>query len=43
VRNSPGLDEVDGDRLEGVLRRAERSLDEEDAAPIRAVFESYAY
>ena len=34
---------MDSDRLEEVLRRAERSLDEKDAALIRAVFESYAY
>ena len=43
VRNTLELVEVDSDRLEEVLRRAERSLDEEDAALIRAVFESYAY
>ena len=30
-------------RLEEVLRRVEQSLDEKDAALIRAVFESYAY
>jgi transposase len=43
MRNAPELVEVDGERLEEVLRRAERSLDEKDAALIRAVFESYAY
>ena len=43
MRNSPELVEVDGTRLEEVLRRAEQSLDEEDAALVRAVFESYAY
>src|SRR5262249_61959088 len=29
--------------LEEVLRRVEQSLDEQDAALVRAVFESYAY
>src|SRR3954451_9594534 len=43
MRKTPGLVEVDSDRLEEVLRRAERSLDEKDAELIRAVFESYAY
>src|SRR4051812_47533175 len=43
MRNAPELVEVDYERLEEVLRRAERSLDEKDAALIRAVFESYAY
>src|SRR3954453_11931635 len=43
MRNSPELVEVDSARLEEVLRRAEQALDEEDAALIRAVFESYAY
>ena len=43
VRNALELVDVDSDRLEEVLRRAERSLDEKDAALIRAVFESYAY
>ena len=43
MRNSPGLVEVDGTRLEEVLRRVEQSLDEEDSALVRAVFESYAY
>jgi transposase len=43
MRNALELVEVDSDRLEEVLRRAEQSLDEQDAALIRAVFESYAY
>jgi transposase len=43
MRNSPELVEVDGTRLEEVLRRVEQSLDEKDAALVRAVFESYAY
>src|SRR4029077_4520024 len=43
MRNTLELVEVDSDRLEEVLRRAEGSLDEKDAALIRAVFESYAY
>ena len=41
MRNALELVEVDSDRLEEVLRRVERSLDEHDAALIRAVFESY--
>jgi transposase len=43
VRNALELVDVDSDRLEEVLRRAEQSLDEKDAELIRAVFESYAY
>ena len=43
MRNAPELVEVDSTRLEEVLRRVEQSLDEKDAALIRAVFESYAY
>ena len=43
MRNAPELVDVESDRLEEVLRRAERALDEEDAELIRAVFESYAY
>src|SRR3954452_17300686 len=43
MRNALELVEVDSDRLEEVLRRAEQSLDEKDAALARAVFESYAY
>ena len=43
MRNAPELVEVDDARLEDVLRRVERSLDEKDAALVRAVFESYAY
>jgi transposase len=43
MRNSLELVEVDSARLEEVLRRVEQSLDEKDAALVRAVFESYAY
>ena len=43
MRNALELVDVDSDRLEDVLRRAEQSLDEKDAELIRAVFESYAY
>src|SRR3954466_10347012 len=43
MRDALELVDVDSDRLEDVLRRAERSLDEKDAELIRAVFESYAY
>jgi len=43
MRNALELVEVDSDRLEEVLRRAEQSLGEKDAALVRAVFESYAY
>jgi transposase len=43
MRDALELVEVDSDRLEEVLRRAEQSLDEKDAELIRAVFESYAY
>ena len=43
MRNAPELVEVDSPRLEEVLRRVEQSLDEKDAALVRAVFESYAY
>ncbi len=43
MRNGPELVEVDSTRLEEVLRRVECSLDEKDAALVRAVFESYAY
>jgi transposase len=43
MRNAPELVEVDSTRLEDVLRRVEQSLDEEDAALVRAVFASYAY
>src|SRR4051812_26696021 len=41
--NALELVEVDSDRLEEVLHRAEQALDEKDAELIRAVFESYAY
>src|SRR5215469_407196 len=40
---APELVEVDSARLEEVLSRVEQSLDEEDAALVRAVFRSYAY
>ena len=43
MRHTLELVDVDSDRLEEVLRRAEQALDEKDAALIRAVFESYAY
>ena len=39
----PEIVEVDSTQLEEVLRRVEQSLDEKDAALIRAVFESYVY
>src|SRR4051794_20855771 len=43
MRDALELVDVDSDRLEEVLRRAEQSLDEKDAELIRAVFESYAF
>src|SRR4051794_21915435 len=43
MRNTLELVDVDSDRLEDVLRRAEQALDEKDAELIRAVFDSYAY
>src|SRR5215831_15180467 len=43
MRHALELVEVDSDRLEEVLRRAEQALDEKDAELIRAVFDSYAY
>ncbi len=43
MRYALELVDVDSDRLEEVLRRAEQALDEKDAELIRAVFESYAY
>ena len=43
MRNALELVDVDSDRLEDVLRRAEQSLDEKDSTLIRRVFESYAY
>src|SRR6185503_20240385 len=43
MRNTLELVDVDSDRLEEVLRRADQALDEKDADLIRAVFESYAY
>ena len=42
MRTALELVEVNSDRLEEVLRRAEQALDEKDAALVRAVFESYA-
>jgi transposase len=43
MRTALELVDVDSDRLEDVLRRAEQSLDEKDSTLIRRVFESYAY
>ena len=43
MRNAPEIVDVDRTRLEEVLNRAEQSLDEKDAALIRAVFQSYVY
>lgn len=43
MRHALEFVEVDSDRLEEVLHRAEQALDEKDAALVRAVFESYAY
>src|SRR6516165_2324164 len=43
MRTALELVEVDSDRLEEVLRRAEQALDEKDTELIRAVFDSYAY
>ena len=43
MRHTLELIEVDGERLDDVLRRVEQSLDEEDSLLIRRVFESYAY
>ena len=43
MRNAPEILEVDSTQLEEVLSRAEQSLDEKDAALIRAVFQSYLY
>jgi transposase len=43
MRNALELVEVDSTRLEEVLRRVEQSLEEEDSALVRAIFESYAY
>src|SRR5436305_13129009 len=42
MKHTLDLVPVDSERLEEVRRRAEQSLDEKDAALIRAVFESYA-
>jgi hypothetical protein len=43
MRSSPEIVEVDSSQLEEVLRRAEQSLDEQDAELIRKVFQSYVY
>jgi transposase len=43
MRGAPEIIDVDGTRLEEVLRRAEPALDAADFAVVRAVFESYAY
>ena len=43
MRHTPEIIEVDNPRLEEVLGRAEQALAPEDAALIRAVFESYRY
>ena len=39
--NAPEIVEVNPTQLEEVLRRVEQALTEEDAALIRAVFQSY--
>jgi transposase len=39
----PTIIEMDADKLEDVLRRAEAALDEEDYSLLKAVVESYAY
>jgi hypothetical protein len=43
MRHAPEIIEVDNPRLEEVLGRAQQALTAEDAALIRAVFESYCY
>jgi transposase len=43
MRHAPEIIEVDGARLEDVLRRVEQALEAEDAELVRAVFASYAY
>jgi transposase len=43
MRNAPQIIDVNDAQLEGVLHRVEQSLDEQDAALIRAVFQSYLY
>lgn len=43
MRNAPEMIEVDDAHLQAVLRRVEQTLDDQDSAFIRAVFESYAY
>ena len=43
IFTTPTIIDVDMNRLEDVLRRAEAALDEEDYSLIKAVVESYAY
>jgi transposase len=43
LSTTPTIIDLDMDRLEDVLRRAETALDGEDYATIKAVVESYAY
>jgi transposase len=43
MRNAPQILDVDDTRLEEVLRRVEEALDAQDAALIRALFQSYSY
>jgi transposase len=43
MRNAPQIIDVNDAQLEEVLHRVEQSLDEKDAALIRAVFQSYLY
>jgi transposase len=43
MQNAPQIIDVNDAQLEEVLHRVEQALDEEDAALIRAVFESYLY
>jgi transposase len=43
MRKAPEIVEVNSRQLDEVLRRVEQSLNEKDAALIRAVFQSYVY
>jgi transposase len=43
MRHAPEILEVDSTQLAEVLRRVEQALDAQDAALIRALFESYVY
>jgi transposase len=43
MRNAPQIIDANDAQLEEVLHRVEQSLDEKDAALIRAVFQSYLY